>query len=488
MELDMQKDHMSTKNMSTGYEIKEDDGIGELGKEEKLTRDSIQICKNNSKLVGKRYFITAAIAGADLDRDFFESVQSYCAKNDAELVILPMRGIHKADVHFCDEIIEQSDKFATEFRFNARIVAQDFKINPQMINPLTGLQRYGLKKHSLIIASPKQFMITVPVSNEDGPNIIHSTGSITIPKYSDNRQGRLAEQDHCRGGLILEIETTKRFHIRQATADDSGGFYDLGIYYSGNKIEKQRASAFIMGDYHCGFQNETVIQNWIECIKETNPKFIVFHDIFDGHSINHHYNNDIERQVNRKEFINTLEKELNYIGKELTMWSETFPEKELIIVHSNHSDFLKKYLTTVEYRHDRINHKIALQLALWFMDGLNPIEKYIDEHFHIKNIRWLKEDKEYKLHDIRIGNHGHKPRKNSGSVNGMEGVFGNCVIAHGHAPKIFRDFVVVGTSTDLHLDYTVGSPTNWLNTSGLIYKNGKKQLVSSIKGNWRITS
>ena len=472
---------MHEDQMSDSNEIDETEN-----EPEEITRNSISICKNNTTLVNKKYFVTAAIAGAPIDKDFFESVLTYCSINCAELVLLPMRGIHNADTHFCDEILEHSDKFATEFRFNDKIVAHDFILNPQMINPLTGLQRYGLRKKSLIIASPKQFLMTIPVSNEAGPNIIHSTGSITIPNYSTNRQGKLAEQDHCRGGLILEIETKKRFHIRQAVSDDAGGFYDLGSYYSGKTVQKKRASAFIMGDYHCGFQDEKVIQNWIECIQETNPRFIIFHDIFDGHSINHHHNNDIERQVNRKEEINTLEKELNYIGKVLTNWSTLFPDKELIIVHSNHSDFLRKYLTMVEYRNDRINHKLALKLAIWLMEEINPIEKYIEENFHIPNIRWLKEDKEYKIHEVKIGHHGHKPRKSSGSVTGMEAVFGNCIIAHGHAPKIFRVFMAVGTSTSLHLDYTAGSPTNWLNTSGLLYRNGKKQLVSSIEGKWRL--
>lgn len=476
----MQSDTLPSQNQNR------DEKDNKVEKDERLTRDSIQICKDNSKSIGRRYFVTAAIAGAPLDRDFFESVLTYCSVNETELVILPMRGINSKDIHFCPEIQEHADKLATEIIFNSRIRAQDFMINPQMINPLTGLQRYGLKKHSLIIASPKQFMLTVPVSNEDGPNIIHSTGSITLPNYAQNRQGRLAEQDHCRGGIILEIENSTKFYIRQAVADKSGGFYDLGVLYYKKKIERQRCSAFVMGDYHCGFQNQEVIKNWVECIKETNPKYIIFHDIFDGHSISHHHNNDIERQVNRKKEIDTLEKELNYVGNELREWHNLFPEKELIIVHSNHDDFLRKYLTTVEYRNDRINHKLALQLAIWYLDGNNPIEKYIEKYFKIPNLKWLLEDKDYKLHDVRIGNHGHKPRNNRGSSNGMEGIFGNCIIAHGHAPKIFRLLTVVGTSTDLYLDYTKGSPTNWLNTSALLYKNSKKQLISSIDGKWRI--
>jgi hypothetical protein len=452
---------------------------------EDTKREDIRILKNESGTnYGKRYFVTAAIAGAELDVDFFESVQTYCRITEAELVILPMRGIKGHDCNFCPEVVNHGGKFATQIRFNSNLVAQDFMLNPQMINPLTGLKRYGHKKHSLIIASPKQFMQTVPMSNVGIPHMLHSTGTITIPDYAETRQGRLAEQDHCRGGLIVEVKDKKTYHIRQVQADDTGGFYDLGKYYSHNRVEQKRASAFIMADYHAGFQSEQVIKNWIECIKETNPKYIVFHDLFDGHSINPHHKNDMERQVNRNPLVDTLQKELDYVGNELLRWHSMFPNKILTIVYSNHPDFLRRYLTAVEYAEDTRNHRISLDLAGYLMDGFDPMEKYITEKFKIPNVLWLKEDGDYKLHNVRIGNHGHKPRGRG--VQTLEEVFGDCIIGHSHAPKLFRSFCQVGTSTPLKLDYNAGNPTDWLNTSALLYKNGSKQLINSIEGEWRL--
>lgn len=453
---------------------------------EDTTRADIRIRKDKAhQSHGKRFFVTAAIAGAELDVDFFNSVQTYCKVNKAELVILPMRSIKGKGCSFCQEVVDHADKFATQIRFNDNLIAQDFMLNPQMINPLTGLKRYGHKKHSLIIASPKQFMQTVPMSTVDIPHMLHSTGTITVPQYAETRQGALAEQDHCRGGLIVEIQDKNLFHLRQAQADDSGGFYDLGKYYTKNKVEKGRASAFIMADYHAGFQDESVINNWIECIQETNPKYIVFHDVFDGHSINPHHKCDIERQINRNKKIDTLEKELNNVGKELERWCALFPDKTLAIVYSNHTDFLRRYLTGVEYACEPINHRISLTLAGYFIDGKEPFQAYLTKNFKLPNVLWLDEDKDYMMHGVRIGNHGHKPRGRG--VQTLEEVFGDCIVGHSHAPKLFRSFCQVGTSTPLKLDYNAGSPTDWLNTSALLYKNGKKQLINSIKGKWRLS-
>jgi len=454
-----------------------------------LSRESFETSKNDSNNSQKRrYFVTSAISGAELDKDFFESVLTYCKTKDAKLVILPMRGVKKNDTGYTEELLEFTDYFATDYIFNSNLIAKDFLINPQMINPLTGLDRFGQKNYSLIIASPKQFMRVIPVSHESIAHTMHSTGSITIPTYATTRIGKLAEQDHCRGGLIVEIEDNIIFHIRQIQCDDSGGFYDLGKYYTKNKVEPKRASAIVLGDMHMGFEDQTAISSWIECIKITNPKYIIMHDIFDAHSISHHHQNDIEKQVNRKTEINTLEKELNSIGNTLKIWSDTFPNKELVIIRSNHDEFLDRYLKECRYKNDRANHRLALQLATWLIDDKNPLEEYITTNFPMKNIIWLKREKDYKIHGIMISAHGDK-RANSfwgGNIRSAETAYGNAIIGHSHTPQIFRNIWQVGTSSKLILDYNKGAPSSWLHTSCLLYKNKQRQFITSIEGKWKI--
>jgi hypothetical protein len=452
-------------------------------------RINIDIVKNDeTKVEPRRYFVTSAIAGAKLNQSFFNSILTYCKNNNAELVILPMRGINVDDEYYPEELLEYSDHFATEFKFNSNLVAKDFMISPQQINPLEGLQRFGQRQYSLIIASPKQFMSIAPVSSESLPHIIHSTGCVSLPQYTTTRIGRLADQDHCCGGLIVEIRDNKMFHIRQAVSDNQGGFFDLGKYYIKDKIIQKKVSAIVLGDYHTGFDDPAVIQNWKECIKEINPKYIVFHDLFDGHSINPFHKRDIERQVNRKENINSLEKELNLIGETLQSWNKEFPEQELLVVYSNHDNFLKRYLVGGEYINDRINHRLALKLALWALDEQNPAEMYIREKFSPTKTNWLKEGIDYRLHGVHIGYHGHKSTNSlkSKGVVSLEKAFNNSIVAHSHTPGIFRNTVIVGTSTFLKLDYNVGGSSTWLPASAILYPNGTKQLIISINTKWKL--
>ena len=67
----------------------------------------------------------------------------------------------------------------------------------------------------------------------------------------------------------------------------------------------------------------------------------------------------------------------------------------------------------------------------------------------------------------------------------MELAYGSCVIGHIHSPEILRNAFCVGTSTHLSLEYNKG-PSSWCNTSCLVHKNGSKQLINCIKGNWRV--
>jgi len=457
--------------------------------QKEVTRESIRIKKNDRRKGTKRkYFVTSAISGAELDQDFFLSALNYCKLTNTRLVILPMRGVKVSDAGYAEELLENADYFATEYIFNSNLVAKDFLINPQMMNPLTGLDRFGQKHYSLIIASPKQFMRVVPVSHESYPHTIHSTGSITIPTYASTRVGRLAEQDHCRGGLIVEIENDKIFHIRQIQADKNGNFYDLGTYYTRKESEASRVSAIVLGDMHIGFECPTAVKAWMECIKKTNPKYIIMHDIFNAHSISHHHINNIERQVNRKKELNTLKKELNVVGETLKKWSETFPDKEIIVVRSNHDEALDRYLFECRYKDDWINHRLALRLAAWLINEKNPLEEYITTMFNIKNIRWLRRDKDYKLHNVIISAHGDKKAYGAATNNVLnaESSYGNAIIAHSHSPQVYRNVWRVGTTTELILDYNKGAPSNWLHASCLLYKSQQRQMITAIEGNWKI--
>ncbi len=455
----------------------------------KMCRDSFDIKIDAAKKPYPRgYFVTAAIAGATLEKDFFESVLTYCKYNNYKLLIELMRGVRLKEDYFDDDILQYSDHFCTEYIFNKNLRAFDFMLSPQFEKPISGLTRYGHKGHSMIIASPKQQLASVPVGKEKLPHIVCSTGSITMPDYANNKAGRKAHQDHVCGGLVVEIEDAETFHIRQVQSDKHGGFYDLNKYYSKNKVKTISCEALVLGDIHTGFEDENAMLASKEQIKLLNPRTVVLHDVFDGHSINHHHLNNIKRQVKRIPKIDTLEKELRHLGDSLVSLTSSFPKQRFVIVRSNHDEFLDRYLNERNFVNDRVNYRLALQLALWQLDDNNPIQEFLYENdYLISNATWLTREQDFKIEGIQVGSHGDKG-SNGGraSITTLELAYGNSMSGHSHSPAILRNTWIVGTNTKLRMDYNADETSSWLHANGVIYPGGTRSMLISINGRWRL--
>lgn len=456
----------------------------------KFGRDNIEVIRDDSnKGKKRRYFVTTAVAGQSLHDPFFHSIKTYCEKNKAELVILPMHGVRARHEQYPEELKEYAHHMVSHYTFNSKICAFDIMLKPQDIIPLTGLPRLGQKSNSIIVASPKQQMKVVPVSTNSTPHILQSTGSITCPdSYTYTRRGVLGRQDHVLGGVVIEIPDDGTFLHRQVRIDSLGGFYDLDSYYL---KEKQglgaRAEAMVVGDIHAGFVDPTARKAWFELGKTVRTKRIFLHDLMDGCSISHHHENDLMAKVSRPANVATLEAELETVGKELQLWQQHFPDAEIIVVASNHDEHLNRYLKEGRFVKDHANVLLALELGRYYFSGLNPIEEYLKLKMGITGIRWLKRDEDYRVEGIQCGLHGDKGANGGkGGVHSIELSFGRAMVGHAHTPQIFRDTWVVGTTSYLQRDYTIGYASSWLHTSGLIYPGGQRTLITSINGRWRM--
>lgn len=443
--------------------------------------------KLNEKSKPGVYFVAAAIAGQSLNLEFFDVILNFCKINKAKLIILPMRGVHKGDELYPPELSDYMSSFYTEVKFNSNLTAVDMLLYPQQQLPLTGFERYGHKGKSLILASPKQQLKFIPVSNVGLPHIAHSTGAITNPdNYAKTRAGAMATQDHIMGGLIVEVKDSKIFHIRQVQADVNGEFSDLEFHYSKNKQEKAEVSALIVPDYHVPFYDESAIQAWLQLSSEILPEHIIFHDLIDGYSISHHHEDDIYTQVNRPAKVATLELELSAVAKELSRW-QNHTKAKLIVVKSNHDEVIEKWIKRNKWVSDRFNYNVGRLLAGYYVtEQKDPLEHYLRDVHDIQNIKFLKREEEFKLEGVHLGYHGDKgPNGTKASAKSLAHSLGNCIVGHIHSPSITHGAFVVGTSSMLHRDYNVGSPSSWFHTACILYKGGQRQLISAVKGKYK---
>lgn len=437
----------------------------------------------------KRFVITTAVTNSMLNEEFFASLKGYCKHEKAALVVLPslMKGSGAKwtlDVELKDENIVFYD-----YHFNSNIGVLGMLNNSKSSDPITGLPRLGKRNGSFICASPKQNLKVVATGINKLPHAIMSTGAVTYPEYITKgpmraKQDYMAENDHTMGAVIVELDINETFHYRQIQCDKNNGFADLGSYYKGKKKLAYAPRALVMGDWHSGDTDPTVASAWFNLVSNTSVKELFVHDGFNGLCVNPYVKDKtiLRGKMSRHNKL-SLDQELSDYTADLKgMLSEV---KKVVVVKSNHDDWLDQYLEKCLYKDEPYNQEVALELALAKFQGADPLEYYVRKNgIKSDNLVYLKRDESYKIAGIELGMHGDKGANGAGgSAKTMEEAYGDCVYGHTHTPNILRSAYCVGTSTPLEVGYNVGA-SSWFNTSCLVYDNGNRQLINVIDGRY----
>lgn len=462
-----------------------------------FTKENFQILKDNVKK-HKRFVVTTAVVGCPVHEGFLDSIQTYCKRKDAMLLVLPAADPSSAGDWNLDSDLGSQSIVMGDLPLNSNLFLCSIKQSAKQIDPTTGLDRIGQRNGSFIYASPKQRLKFMPVSNVKHPHAEMTTGAITLPryysfditeKYMSERTAYIANHDHVIGAIIVEIVDKNRYHFRQIQANSSGSFVDLGDHYSGNKVTKMYAEALNMGDWHSGETDPSAKQTWKEVVELVKPKKLFVHDGFNGLSINPHEEfAQIRRAILAENGLLNLRTEIVGFAQDLDEMASWKPIEEIIVVKSNHDIFLDRWLQNGKYVTDANNYTIGVELANAMVKGLNPL-KYGVEQAGLKakdKVRWLNIDEDYFIAKIQCGAHGHKgPKGSRGTLASMEKSYGQSVTGHAHGPEILRGAWQNGTSTYLKLSYNEG-PSDWVHSSTIIYPNGMRQLINSFEGNWRL--
>lgn len=444
----------------------------------------------------KNYVITTAQRGGIPNWNFLESLVTYCKHNNAELIILPTNGMYPSSTkqdqeEVLDSYLQNNFKIVDyDMKLNNKIAIRNFPVKAQQIIPLTSWGRFVQYDQSAIMPSPKLMQKCYANSNQDLPKVLMSTGAITEPHYKENSWGKKAELDHKYAAIVVNVIDGRKYHFRQLVSTDKGVFYDIGVKYDGkNKPAKESLEAMILGDTHVGFTDPDVQKATEQLILRLNPKNILYHDICDAYSINHHHENDLviqSRKANKN--IDSLEEEVMSVGEYLKYMSKLSPDSKHVVVKSNHDEAIDRYIKEGRFIKDRKNMTFAMKL---FDNAVKEQKDTLQYAIELaigklpKNIVFLSSDVDFKVKDWQLANHGHRgPNGARGNPRNLEGAVGRGIFGHFHSPEIFRDIWVVGTSTYLDLEYNKGFPSNWLQTHALLHPNGKPQLINIIEGTY----
>lgn len=422
--------------------------------------------------------ISSVIDGSDVSFDTLETLIKYSKEEKCQLYILWNKAI-KPNAHFSKneyDILEPYLVTELNFEKDEACKAIDLLISPSAKNPLQNLDKLSKGLNTIIVSSPKQYLEVLPHDPDAEYKLAVSTGTISLPCYKSNVSGLLDEQNHTLGGLRLEWKNN-RYNIRQLQFKD-GYIYDLNKCYSkdGCVSKDCEVSCMVLGDLHAPETDENAIQETIKMIKKLKPKDVMLHDWISYQSINHHEENKVlTKLLNITEKTKDLRTEIECALEILNNMAIKCPNSMFNIVHSNHDEFLMKWLNEGEFvKADPANRVIGCELFANIANGLDPIPSTA----FVENIKLLPICKSVVINGYEVGKHGDIGIAGArGNTNAYVKTYNKSITGHTHSPKIKESGVVVGTLSKLKLSYNKNSISNWAHANCILFKNSTFQLI-----------
>lgn len=454
----------------------------------------------------ERFLITSAQNATPVHAGFMRSLQQASKALGAEPIVIPLRYKNATSRWTASQANEEYwAEELTPYLYNARralnqnlMIMGDIKTQPTASSPLNGFD--GLTGASSgIFGHTKLQLRTVATPQGKLPKILTTTGACTVPNYTDSRAGKLGEFHHTLGAVMVEVRG-KEFHLRQINADRSGAFIDLDKWYTPDGVQDAPpALALSMGDTHVRAVDPLVVQATFGkggIVDLLDPQTLLWHDLLDGDSINHHHDGNPFLATHKREFglDNARDEVLEAID---FLRNHTRGGRESVVVPSNHDDFLQRWLSRADWRQDPTNSEFYLETALAMVrqaksrdanaEKLNAFSYWVNRELADRtDIRCLKNDESFTVAGIELGMHGdHGPNGARGSIKNLRRLGVKSIIGHAHSPGIDEGAYQNGTSTRLRLGYNTG-PSSWLNSHTVVYANGKRCLLNIINGKWRL--
>ena len=383
----------------------------------------------------------------------------------------------------------------------------EMQILPTATDPLSGMQGYTARASS-IFPHAKIAMASVPSGLNELTKLMYTTGSVTGPNYIQKKAGLKAQFHHSIGCLVVEVDKWGGWWVRQISAGKDGTLHDLDIVARNGKVSRdtEAIEGIVWGDIHVD-QIDPIVAEACWGIKgmlnDLHPKHQFFHDLFDGQSVRkhsraQHLHHEMYRVYSKGKWSvqEEVQKTYDFLVRAKRFWCKS------VVVNSNHDQMLQEWLQSTSHKTDpenaifylkaelfvhdwvaRYSHKSSPPLLQWAITTANPT----------KSILWalfLEEDESFILcpdanGGIECGMHGHRgPNGARGTIKSFARMGRKSVVGHSHTAGIFEGCYQVGLSGRMNLIYNKG-PSSWTHTHCVIYKNGKRTLVTIHNGKWR---
>jgi hypothetical protein len=381
----------------------------------------------------------------------------------------------------------------------------EMNIMPTAVNPLAGLETYSHRK-SAIFPHAKVAMRSIATLPSEGTKLNYTTGTVTLMNYIQKKEGIKAEQHHKFGALIVEVDNTGYWAVRQlGWSEKFKNIQDLDVVVHNGKVTTgNRVEAITWGDLHGTAAEQWVVDLSQEVLDTLKPKYQFLHDVMEGASVNPHV---IKHAPDGHYAYNRWLRGLHRVDEELKRTTEGIkrylrPWCETIVPDSNHDHmWLRRWLLRYDYRYDPANAELFLDLQKWFYEqirentakGLTHKEINLSAYAFAKygltekDIKFLLPDESFTILDKRIecGVHGHLGINGGfGTPEKLAKVGRRMNTAHTHSCGIWDGLYVAGTSSKLIWSYNWGF-SSWSHSHILTYPSGQRSIITMYSGKWR---
>lgn len=418
------------------------------------------------------YVITSCTNNSELNFDMLTALESFSAHNGSQLLVIPVnyRNI---------SLMSSNSDYDWPSRVYPYILLDDLNIQDSLlvsatrirataVHPLSGMQPIG-KQMSVIYGHPQLAMEMVASPASQTPKMMHTTGSCNEGAYSATKDGKKASFHHSDSALYVQMLDDGRFTITQLCWDGKGFNFFQERWDADGRQPDQDIAALHMGDYHTRALTQEVFDWRQGVIAATNPEALIWNDLHDHRSQNHH-NTKMDRiliaargeHLVKDEIMLSVEA-VNEVGK----------DRKNYIVESNHDDALMRWMNEFKDANDPHN-------APYYWELMSLKFAYPDRHaLELAMEGYLEVDYEFVGRDdwlnvkgIDVSQHGDKgPNGSRGSATGFAKTTYKTIIGHSHTPRILHGCWQNGVSSK-DMDYNKGF-SSWVICDIMIYQSGR---------------
>ena len=460
------------------------------------------------KGVVKTYLVTSIQNNTKLHTGLWNNMLAYAKFRDAEILVsrfVYRRGAYKGNEKSSSQHASEKEGVWYDERVSDYICDDPVRLAsglvfwgnmntlPTAANPTSKFVSHGGTQSGIFPHTRQEQRPVATMKGTDAKNL-YTTGTISQRNYIQKAAGIMADFYHIYGCLVVEVDSSGTWWVRQVNSSQDGSFQDVDVLVKKSVVyDRQEVLSINPGDIHA-YEIDKTVQKAIwgddGVVDLLKPKYQFLHDLLSMHHRNHHDMKNphrmFEKYTNGEDCVLSEVRDTARLVKEI---SRKVPNT--IVVRSNHDCAFEKWLNDnpMAYTTDFVNAVYFLKAQTAKYEAIAAkntsflsLEWAFWKEGNLDHIQFLQEDESFILKKVQFGMHGHLgPNGARGSPAGLARIGEKANTGHTHSPGIFGGLVCSGTTSRLDLKYVKG-PSSWSHTLSAMYPSGKRTLMQVKKG------